>query len=158
MFDTILGLPLHPLVVHVVVVLLPLACASAVAVAIVPGWNRRFGILVVGCAFIATGAAVVAKESGEQLASRVGLPITHAAEARWVPVFSGLLFLAVTALWWYDRAQPEGRTATTKAIAVVTIVVAVIGLGWVAVAGHSGATDVWSKVIAKTTPGTYRSG
>jgi len=157
MFDTILGLPLHPLVVHVVVVLLPLACVGAVAIAIVPGWNRRFGILAVGCAFVATGAAVLAKESGERLASRVGLPITHAAEAKWVPVFSGLLFLAVAALWWYDRSQPERRANVTKAIAVVTVVVAVIALGWVAVAGHSGATDVWTKVIQSTTPGAYPS-
>lgn len=158
MFDTIAGLPVHPLVVHVVIVLLPLACLGGIAIAVKPSWSRRFGVLVVGCAFLATGAAAVAKQSGEQLAGRVGLPADHAAIARWTPVLAGLLFLAVAALWWYDRAQVEAREPLTKVLAVVTIVLAVIALGWVVAAGHSGAQAVWLKVVQNTTPGTFKVG
>lgn len=42
-FDTITGLPVHPLVVHFAVVLLPLAALALVILVIVPRWADRFG-------------------------------------------------------------------------------------------------------------------
>jgi uncharacterized membrane protein len=77
MFDLIGGLPLHPLVVHAVVVLLPLAAAGTVAIAVVPAWRRRFGILVALVAMAATAMVPVATNSGEALMRRVGSPGEH---------------------------------------------------------------------------------
>ena len=74
MFDLIAGLPLHPLVVHAVVVLLPLAAAGTLAVAVVPAWRRRFGVLVALLATAATALVPVATRSGEALMRRVGPP------------------------------------------------------------------------------------
>jgi uncharacterized membrane protein len=74
MFDLIGGLPLHPLVVHAVVVLLPLAAVGTVAIAVVPAWRRRFGILVALAATAATAMVPVATNSGEALMRRVGPP------------------------------------------------------------------------------------
>lgn len=74
MFDLIAGLPLHPLVVHGVVVLLPLAALGTVAVAAVPAWRRRFGVLVALLATAATALVPVATRSGEALQRRVGPP------------------------------------------------------------------------------------
>ena len=155
MFDTITNLPWHPLVVHAVIVLLPLACLGAVLVAVRADWNRLHGFLVLASAFVATGAAFVAKESGEKLASRVGYPADHADIAKWTPVFAGLLFVAVAALWWWDRTQVDGRATLTKVAAVASVVLALVALGWVIAAGHSGATAVWGKTIENTTPGTF---
>jgi uncharacterized membrane protein len=154
MFDTIGGLPVHALVVHAVIVLLPLACLGAIAIALRPAWSRTYGLLVVVCALIATGSAAVAKQSGEALASRVGYPADHASIARWTPVFAFLLLVSVTLLWWWDRTQLEGRATLTKVAAVATLVFAVIALGWVVAAGHSGATTVWGPIVANTTPGS----
>jgi len=39
---TINGLPLHPLLVHAVVVLLPLAAVGSIIIAVVPKWRRRY--------------------------------------------------------------------------------------------------------------------
>ncbi len=156
MFDSIAGIPLHPLVVHAVVVLLPLACIGAIAVAIVPRWDRQFGFLVVSCAVVATGSAWVAKQSGEALASRVGFPAEHQAVARWVPWFAGLLLICIAALWWLDRTRSGARTTSVKVVAAGTIVAALAALGWVIVAGHSGATAVWGNTIDSTTPGTFK--
>lgn len=47
MFDLINGLPVHPLVVHAVVALLPLACLGTLAIAVRPVWRRQHGVLVV---------------------------------------------------------------------------------------------------------------
>jgi uncharacterized membrane protein len=156
MFDSIAGIPLHPLVVHAVVVLLPLACIGAVAVAIVPRWDRQFGFLVVSCAVVATGAAIVAKQSGEALASRVGFPAHHQSVAQWIPWFAGLLLICVAALWWLDRTRSGPRETSVKVLAAITIVAALVALGWVIVAGHTGATAVWGNTIDSTSPGTFK--
>ena len=158
MFDSIASLPLHPLVVHAVIVLLPLSALGAVLVAIKADWNRRFGFLVVASSFIAAGSSVVAKESGEKLASRIGYPADHAQWGKWIVVSSGLLFLSVVALWWLDRTHPESRPTLAKVLAVVQILLAVLALVFAVLAGHSGAQAVWGRTIDKTTVGTYPSG
>jgi len=158
MFDTIGNLPWHPLVVHAVIVLLPLACLGAVLVAWRARWNRLHGFLVVVAAFVASGASVVAKESGEQLASRVGVPQDHAHWGKYVVITSGLLFLSVAALWWIDRHQVETRPTYAKALAVLQVALAALALVVIFAAGHSGATAVWGPIIQNTTPGTHPVG
>jgi hypothetical protein len=157
-FDTITNLPWHPLVVHAVIVLLPLACLGAVLVALRAEWDRRHGFLVVAVSFVAAGASVVAKESGERLASRVGLPAEHAAMGKWVVLSAGLLFLGVVALWWLDRRHVAARTALMRVLAVVNVVLAAAAFVTVVLAGHSGATAVWGPIVQHTTPGTFPVG
>ncbi len=157
MFDTITGLPIHPLVVHAVIVLVPLSALGAIAVALRAPWDRRYGWLVVLGALVATGSSFVAKESGEALASRVGLPEDHAEIAELMPVFSGLMLIAVTALWWYDRGGDDRRTTMRTVLAVLTILTAVVALLWAVRAGHSGATAVWKPIVDSTTPGSFPS-
>lgn len=157
MFDTITGLPIHPLVVHAVIVLVPLAAIGAILVAWRARWDRKYGWLVVLGAFVATGASFVAKESGEALASRVGLPEEHAQIAKLMPVFSFLMLAAVAALWWYDRGGDDRRTTVRTVLAVLTVVTALLALGWAVRAGHSGATAVWKPIVDNTTPGSLPS-
>lgn len=169
MFDTFTGLPLHALVVHAVVVLVPLAAAGTVAVAVVPRWSRRYGWLVVLCSAAAAGAAFVAKESGEELASRVGTPADHYAVARWLPWVALALFVADLLLWWWDRAvlgdADAGRSrarlrrsAGGTFLAIVAILVAVVALAWTIRAGDTGARAVWTPIIENTAPGTHPVG
>jgi hypothetical protein len=158
MFDTITNLPWHPLVVHAAIVLIPLACLGAVLVAVRPEWNRVHGLIVVVTALLATGFSLVAKESGEQLESRVGLPNDHAHWGKYVVVSAGLVFLSTAALWWLDRTHPETRPLAAKVLAVVQVLVAVLAFTLVVLAGHSGAQAVWGPVIEHTTPGTFPHG
>src|ERR1700712_5610755 len=78
MFDTFNGLPIHPLVVHGVVVLLPLAIVGTIAIAVRPVWRARYGPLVVIAAVVATALIPVATQSGEAFEKRVGNPGKHA--------------------------------------------------------------------------------
>jgi len=66
MFDTFDGLPLHPLVIHAAVVLIPLSGLLGVLYAVprIRAW-ARWPLLVVSAA--ALGAAFVATQSGEAL-------------------------------------------------------------------------------------------
>src|SRR5689334_10532250 len=66
------GLPLHPLVVHATVVLVPLAVLGAIVVVLVPAARRRYGSLVVVTAAVATVCTVLAAQPRDRGARRRG--------------------------------------------------------------------------------------
>ena len=148
MLDTALGLPLHPLVVHAVVVLLPLAALGVMALAVVPKWRARFALPLLGLLVVGAGSAVVAMLSGNELAERVGLPATHQTLGT-VLAFSsvGYLVFAGGWLWWVRDEQDEPSTARDVAGWVAAALSAAI-LALTVLVGHSGATAVWGEVGA----------
>ncbi len=119
MFDTFNGLPVHPLVVHAVVVLLPLAIVGTIVIALRPRWRVPYGPLVVGAALVATVLSPIATSSGESLEELVGDPGEHAELGEQLIWFSVALLLASAALvvlqWRADRAD---RTTSDSASVV----------------------------------------
>lgn len=69
--EEVWGLPLHPLVIHAVVVLVPLTAIGAVLMALRPRFTKRFGVIIVIGAIVSTVSAFLAKESGRSLPARV---------------------------------------------------------------------------------------
>jgi hypothetical protein len=65
---TVGGLPAHPLLVHAVVVLVPLAALAALAIAVRAPWRRSAGIVVALLALAGALAATGAYIAGNQLA------------------------------------------------------------------------------------------
>lgn len=166
MFDLINGLPVHPLVVHAVVVLLPLACVGTIAIAVRPRWRARYGVLVVACAAVATALIPVATSSGEALEEHVGDPGAHAELGDQLIWFALPLLAVSAALVWLDRRQraawqtaaPDaGGMNGTGAASVATRVVAVLAL-LAAVAtsvqvyrvGDSGARAAWGDQVGSS--------
>jgi uncharacterized membrane protein len=70
-FEEFKDLPLHPLVVHAAVVLIPLLVLGAVVYAVVPGLRSRVGWAVTGLAVVAPLAALFAKLSGDAFRQRL---------------------------------------------------------------------------------------
>lgn len=97
MLDLVNGVPVHPLVVHAVVVLLPLGVLGAVAIALRAAWRERYGWLVVGVLLLATLAIPLATRSGQALAARVGFPLEHQRLGQQL-IWFALPLLVVTAL------------------------------------------------------------
>jgi uncharacterized membrane protein len=141
MFD-VFGLPLHPLVVHAAVVLVPLAAVGALLVMAFGRIRKQYGWLTVGFAVAAGVSALVARLSGEVLKEQLGvgqLVATHQMWGQWVPWAAITLAVTLpTALLVRERS-----TAGWWVAAFVTVVAAVAALVLVAVTGHSGATAVW---------------
>jgi hypothetical protein len=150
-FDTIGGLPVHALVVHASVVLLPLTGLGAVLISLKPAWARRFGIIVVLVGLVALVSTVVAKESGETLAARVGLPEPHAELGDRLPLFAAVLFVLVTILWLIDRGIPGNRRRPVwvMGLAALVVVVSIITIWWTFRVGDSGARAVWEPIMQK---------
>lgn len=71
MLDSVFGVPTHALVVHAVVVLLPLAALTGIAVALVPALRRRYGGLVLLLTIGAVATVPVAQQAGERLFDRL---------------------------------------------------------------------------------------
>ncbi len=162
---TFLGnLPVHPLVVHAVVVLVPLAILGGLIVVVWPAARRRYGWLVVAVAAIATAAIPITTSTGEGLEHR--LPRTAAIETH-VRLGDGLLvFVAglcvVLAAFVYlhhrndaavrhegpgTTAAPARLTGTPRiaatVLAILLVVFAVVSAVQVYRIGDSGAQAAW---------------
>lgn len=153
LFDTFSGLPVHALVVHAVVVLVPLSAIGAILMAASPTFSRRFGTIVVLLAGIGAVTSIVAKLSGEQLAERVGTPDPHASLGSVMPYFAIGLFILVLVLWLVDRGIPANKSRPLWLIvfAVVVVIGAIVATWWTIRVGDSGARAVWEQIIRSTT-------
>ena len=146
---TVGGIPLHPLVVHAVVVLVPLTALGAVLMAALPKFSRRFGPLVALGAFVSIGSAVLAKEAGEQLARVKPVTADHLRLGDRAPLWVGLFGLVVIAFWFFDRGIPANRQRPMwlRFASIAVILLSVLATLFVLAAGHSGAEAVWASLI-----------
>lgn len=146
------GLPLHVLVVHAVVVLVPLSVLAAIVVAVWPAARRRIGWIAVGLTAVATICIPIATSSGEDLRDRLTpteLIREHAHLGDQLLVFVAALLVLLAALVWF-----AGRTApkfVVPVLMVLTIGFAVTSAVQVVRIGDSGARAAWSGV-AYTAP------
>lgn len=160
LFDTIGGLPVHPLVVHFAVVLLPVAALALVLEVLVPALRRRYAGVTVLALAGGTLAAFVAKESGEALARSEGLPAAHALFGNILPPLAAVLLLVATG--WYFVQRRAGRPDAPGAAAslgatiggLVAAVLAVAVTVLTVLVGHSGAQAVWKGEPVAAAPAT----
>jgi hypothetical protein len=150
------GLPLHPLIVHAVVVFVPLGALSAILFAVMPRWRWLLRwptvVLAVG-AVVVTRLAVI---SGHQLKTdrQLGGPMldrhiiwgTRLEYAVWV--FAALALVACWVLPYVvplkdreDRVSPVASLAT--AVTVLLPVAAAVVLVFAVITGDAGAQAVW---------------
>ena len=150
------GLPLHPLLVHAVVILVPLGALSAILFAVLPGWRwlLRWPTLL-----FAVGAVVIVRIaviSGNDLRHdrKLDSPLIDkhmdwASRLEWsVWVYA---VIAVVACWVLphvtplkdreDRESPMG-SLTTAATILLPISAAVV-LVFAVITGEAGAQAVW---------------
>lgn len=147
-FDTIGGLPLHPLTVHAASVLIPLSALALVLLVFVPKWRKAYLPLTIGALAVSVVLSYAAKESGEALASRVGNPGEHAELGDILfPASIGLFLLGLTFFLITKSEKPKwvlqlaGGLSTVAVAGVVILSVLV---------GHSGAQATWGNRIAAT--------
>jgi uncharacterized membrane protein len=149
------GVPLHPLVIHAVVVFVPLAALAAIAMA-VPRWRwlARWPALLLTIG--ATVATYVAKISGADLQEERKLftPAVHTHEEWADRLMVGMWVFAivvVVAFWAFPHVtritgadDREARSAVLeKPLMVLLPLAAVAVLALVVLTGDAGARAVW---------------
>ena len=141
------GLPNHPLVVHLVVVLVPVVGIWAIVAAWKPNVLAASFPFLYASAVMCVLASIVAKSSGESLAAAVGLPEAHAdAGDRMVSftiALAGVILVlgAISQLWAKRPAMLSARVLVT--------VFGVAALPLTYLAGHTGAEATWKQAYAE---------
>lgn len=135
------GLPLHPLVVHGVVVLLPVVAIALLVGLFKKDLLRRHHLLLITLATFSTLGVLVAKSSGDSLSAAVGLPEFH---AEWGNNLVPLAMVLVITLILFSLFTFYRRVALiSSALRGILVILAVATLAMTYIVGHSGAESVW---------------
>lgn len=160
------GLPLHVLLVHLVVVLVPATAFGVLLVAVWPEARRRLGIVVALMGLVVIGMVPLTGAAGQWLKDRVfATPLieTHAAIGNSLWPWSLALGLLAIATWlWYfvteERARPETPPSGGRRAVGVILAILALGIGGMAtyqtvLAGESGSRAVWEGTFTDTPGG-----
>ena len=163
--SSVFGLPLHPLVVHAAVILVPLTAVMVLLAAVVPTFRRWAGWLPLAAAAGCVVLTRVASDSGtnlQRLEAEEGTLTSLVAphQALGEQLIWWVLGVLVVALAAYVVARRErahdragGRTGTTSVVprwatvgvAVAGVLVAAGTVVHTVRVGHSGAQSVWDE-------------
>lgn len=138
------GLPLHPLVVHAAVVLIPLTAVGGFIMASSGARSKRYGPVIVAVAVVAAIAGFLAEASGITLRDELGMRTQqHFQYGEWLPWLSLALAAAVTLLFILDRQMGGKRNAMSLIVMIATVLIGVGSIVLTVLTGHSGAELVW---------------
>jgi uncharacterized membrane protein len=147
--DTVYGVPLHPLVNHAVVVLVPLAVLGTLVIAAVPRWRTAYGWLVVALSAVAFASVPVATRSGRNLKASLDLggPALEKIQEhqmmgdRLIWAVGAMLVLDLVLMLMHRTGRPTGQTTLVGVLASIAGLVALV---LVVLTGHLGAQAVWN--------------
>lgn len=138
------GMPLHPLLVHGAVVLLPLAAIGFLVMFSSAKRSVRYGPAVL---FVSTLGAIFAwlsMFSGHDLQNELGLgQRDHFRFGEILPWLGLGLFVATALLLGLDKQGKGKRSGFGTIIAIIGGVVSIATLGLTIYVGHTGAQLVW---------------
>ena len=152
MFDTFDGLPIHVLVLHATVALVPLMSLATILVAVVPRWRGAPAAVtaVIDAALI--GLVWVTAESGDKLqvrlSQRAGEVIAkeHGERGGQLIWFAVALFAASLLTVLIAR-----RGGLLAGLAIIVAIACGAGaVGWTIYTGDAGARATWESNIAGT--------
>ena len=154
------GLPLHVLLVHFVVIVVPVAALCTVLAAAWPAARRRLGIVTPVIALGALISVPITTEAGQWLQARVGhteLVAAHAALGTTLLPWAVATFLVATIQWFWFRfvtatearfaSRVPGKSARLVITLVLAAAVAVLAVGSVLTVvqiGESGVRAIWT--------------
>ncbi|GAA1126881.1 hypothetical protein [Nocardioides aquiterrae] len=122
MFDTVFGLPMHPLVVHATAVLVPLAALSVVLQVCWPRFRAWAGPLPAVLSLVGLVLTPLSTASGEALEEKVSessLVERHAELGDQLLPFTIALFVFSAGFWWLDRQRHRLAAAAAPVIPTV---------------------------------------
>lgn len=142
--DEVAGLPLHPLVVHAVVVLLPLGAVGLIVMATSGSRSKRYSPAVLAVTGLGALAAFTAVLSGQEFRKTLRLGeeqhFEYGEYLQWVAL---ALFVVTATLVFLDRRSDGHRSGFGTVVAVAGMIVAVAAIVLTLLTGHTGAELVW---------------
>jgi uncharacterized membrane protein len=158
------GLPAHPLLIHVPVVLIPLSVLGALACIARPKWFEQYGILLCATAIIAMSSIFVAMRAGAALEGDLNLQgqvaelISRHSHFAHLLAYDFILFTAALILTFSAHRISGGRptglgladgvlgsVTIYNALRVVLVILALVAVYLVYRTGDLGAQAVWAQ-------------
>ncbi len=139
------GLPLHPLLVHGAVVLVPLVAICALVMSYLPSFSRRHGKIILGLAIIAQISVFLAKISGEAFEDILNKNVEKHAELGEIAPFVTIPMVVLIYLRWrMDRSGSTfGSVLIRRLTSAALVVASLTSIVFIFLVGHSGAESVW---------------
>ncbi len=160
------GVPAHPLMVHLAVVLVPLAALALIAVGWNRAWRHQYYLAIMLVSVAGAVGAYLAKTTGSSLrhALRAAGKSTggHPGQGNTAFLLAGLFAVVCIGLWIYESYGDQIRQRfgleqrfrlpfdENLALYAVAVPVALLAIVTMVLAGHSGATLVWKTAGAVT--------
>lgn len=158
--ETLAGLPAHPLLLHMPVVLVPILAGATVALMAKPEWRLRYGIAWAAVALVTMASTILAAGAGE--AFRASRPIfasaalnEHAELGDQLKAVVVLFSAGIVGIVISDRLRDAGilgrlaqlvhRPPVFRMVRLGLSLLAVVALVWVVRTGHEGAEVAWSQ-------------
>jgi hypothetical protein len=145
LFGSVAGLPLHPLVIHASIVLIPLVAIGALVMSYLPSFSRRYGKLILVIALFAQLSLFLAKVTGEAFEEILDKDMGNHAELGEIAPFITLPMVALIYLRWrLDRSGATvGSVWVRRLTSLALIVASLASIAVIVLVGHSGAESVW---------------
>jgi hypothetical protein len=142
------GLPLHPLLVHGAVVLVPLVAIGALVMSYLPSFSRRHGKIILGLAVVAQISVFLAKISGEAFEEILNKNVQkHAELGEIAPLVTIPMVVLIYLRWRMDRSGSTfGSVLIRRLTSVALVIASLASLVVIFLVGHSGASSVWDWV------------
>jgi uncharacterized membrane protein len=171
--DKLFGLPAHPFLVHIPIVLLPLAAIGTVAIVVRRTWYQSFRWVVLGIAVVGAGGAALAASAGEELEGRIVAIEGEQAASGWehhaqlgetarnIALVYVVLLAAYVLIPWLleqrrrstdDPAEAGGGSTPgwlRPALAVLALAGGAASMVTIVQAGHTGSKSVWEETVTK---------
>ncbi|CAN5428959.1 hypothetical protein BH10ACT10_BH10ACT10_27760 [soil metagenome] len=150
--DNVFGLPVHPLIVHATVVIVPTAALAVILYALWPKFRDWSGWGPLALSVAALVLTPLSTSSGESLERR----LPHSDDIEKHSQLAGLLIwwviplavLAAVTFWWHRKDTSRRPGAVKAVLMVLPVLVAAGTLVQVVLIGHSGATASWGDTPA----------
>ncbi len=145
-----MGLPLHPLIIHAVVVLVPLSALGVIFLLVFPRFAPTFSPLILILLIASTVAGFIAENSGQSLSNRVGYPGDHAEQgerlAKLILLFT-LLYITWFVIYRKSIKFKSADKLLKNTLSVLLLLTAIASTTLTFIVGHSGAKASWEDRI-----------
>ena len=145
-----MGLPLHPLIIHAVVVLVPLSALGVIFLLVFPRFAPTFSPLILILLIASTVAGFIAENSGQSLSNRVGYPGDHAEQgerlAKLILLFT-LLYITWFVIYRKSIKFKSADKLLKNTLSVLLLLAAIASTTLTFIVGHSGAKASWEDRI-----------
>ncbi len=161
MLDTIFGLPVHILIIHATVVIVPSAALAVFLAAVWPRFREWAGWFPPLLALVAVILIPLSTSSGEALRNMVGdshLVEEHAELADMMIWWAIPLLVGAVGVWWFQRRGVSASRGLTVAAVVLSVVAAIGSTVQIVLVGHSGARAAWSGTANQAAASGAQSG